>query len=380
MEERGVTRYGGAPQPAMRSAAGAHALAGALLLLACRAQPDTLIYDGETDEEMLQRARETARSQGYDPADVVEMGAPFPGEWDDAQDEKRCSGCIGSMLELHRALSRAASKRWHLQRVAGENTATRLREIPLLEAIDVACTEGVEGYGFGQAEDAQGIKRAGYYAKRQQIVRTMDDKIGKAMSEMCYRLAEDGDRSNMLAEAHNSDSRALAWESCVLLNQGEPKSVYFGGQMCTQDEALRWFTILMPKQPPAPPSTEPDSAVDDEGFAFEEYKAKFGYRLEQSEARGGQNAAQLWEEADADGNGLLSRAEIAAPAVRAILAPKTVDEHLFVKKFGKLQFKDGESAASVFFLLDEDQDELLDLEEMRGLKAYITMANLPREL
>ena len=107
---------------------------------------------------------------------------------------------------------------------------------------------------------------------------------------------------------------------------------------------------------------------------------KYGYRLQQSEARGGKNAEQVWKEADADGNGMLSRGEIAAPNVREILAPKTVDEHLFVKKFGRLQFKGGESAAQVFSLLDKDNDELLDLAEMRDIKRYTTVDKMPREL
>lgn len=336
-------------------------------------QPQTYVYDGETDAEMMERARAAAHEQGYDPNDVVEMGAPFPGEWDDAQNEKRCSGCLGSMLELHRSLSLAASKRWNVQHGAEGNTTT-LREIPMLEAIDEACTTGVQGYGFGQVEDAGGVKRVGFYHKRQQIVRTMDNKIGKDMSEMCYRLAEDSDRATILATAHNTDSRALAWESCVLLNQDEPKSVYFGGRMCTEQDAVHWLAILLP----ALPGTGEAVAADTE-FTYDEYIQKYGYRLQQSEARGGKSAKQVWEEADTDGNGLLSRSEIAVPSVREIVAPKTVDEHLFVKKFGGLSFKGDESVTQVFAHLDKDDDKLLDLDEMRGIKRYI-MTNMPREL
>ena len=299
-------------RPSLRGTAGVcwrrpmAALLARLLALAAlstaAAQPETLIHDGETDEEMLARARRTAVEQGYDPADVVEMGAPFPGEWDDAQDEKRCSGCMGSMLELHRSLAKAGAKHWNLHGNA------QLREIPLLEAIEEACTAGVSGYGFGQDTGADGVKRAGYYHKRQQIVRTMDDKIGKAMSEMCFRLAEDGDRGSMLAEAHSSDARALAWESCVLLNRDEPKSVYFGGQMCTDEEAIRWFAILMPRQPEGARASAA-AAEDEVGVTFDEYKARYGYRLQQA----GAVPEDLWEQADADKNGLLSRAEIADP-------------------------------------------------------------------
>ena len=144
-------------------------------------QPQAHIYDGETDAEMMERARATAREQGYNPDDVVEMGAPFPGEWDDSQDEKRCSGCMGSMIELHRSLSRAASKRWNVKDSRGGGT--ELREIPMMESIDEACTTGVQGYGFGQAEDASGTKRVGFYHKRQRIVRTMEDKIGKDIQQ-----------------------------------------------------------------------------------------------------------------------------------------------------------------------------------------------------
>ncbi len=338
-------------------------------------QPQTYIYDGETDAEMMERARATAREQGYDPNDVIEMGAPFPGEWDDAQDEKRCSGCMGSMIELHRSLSRAASKRWNVQ--SGHGDGTQLREIPLLEAIDEACTAGVEGYGFGQVEDVGGIKRVGFYHKRQQIVRTMDDKIGKDMGEMCYRLAEDSDRAKILANAHNMDARALAWESCVLLNRDEPKAVYFGGQMCSEQEAVHWLSVLLPKQAE---QASADQTTPEVQFTFDEYMKRYGYRLQQSEARGGRSAEQVWKDADADGNGLLSRAEIAVPAVRDVLAPKTVDEHLFAKKFGGLQFKEGQNASQVFALLDKDDDELLDLDEMRGMKRYILTDQMPREL
>ena len=339
-------------------------------------QPQTHIYDGETDAEMMERARATARAQGYNPDDVVEMGAPFPGQWDDAQDEKRCSGCMGSMIELHRSLKKAASKRWNVQN--GHGDGTELREIPLLEAIDEACTRGVDGYGFGQVEDAGGVKRVGFYHKRQRIVRTMDDKIGKDMSEMCYRLAEDSDRAKILATAHNMDSRALAWESCVLLNRDQPKSVYFGGQMCSEQEAVHWLSVLLPDQ--TEQTVTDKTAAAEVQIKFDEYLKKYGYRLQQSEARGGKNAEQVWKEADADGNGMLSRGEIAAPNVREILAPKTVDEHLFVKKFGRLQFKGGESAAQVFSLLDKDNDELLDLAEMRDIKRYTTVDKMPREL
>jgi hypothetical protein len=356
---------------------------GSVLLVAAAwlalGQPQTHIYDGETDAEMMERARATAREQGYNPDDVVEMGAPFPGEWDDAQDEKRCSGCMGSMIELHRSLSTAAAKRWNVQN--GHGDGTELREIPLLEAIDEACTKGVEGYGFGQVEDAGGAKRVGFYHKRQQIVRTMDDKIGKDMGEMCYRLAEDSDRAKILATAHTIDARALAWESCVLLNRDEPKSVYFGGQMCSEQEAVHWLSVLLPEQTEQTRADQATRATAEEvQFTFDEYMNRYGYRLQQSEARGGKSAEQIWKEADADGNGLLSRAEIAVPAVRDVLAPKTVDEHLFAKKFGKLQFKGGESTAQVFALLDKNGDGLLDLHEMRDMKRYILTDSMPREL
>ena len=47
---------------------------GVLLVAAvcsASAQPQAHVYDGETDEEMMERARAAAAEQGYDPNDVV---------------------------------------------------------------------------------------------------------------------------------------------------------------------------------------------------------------------------------------------------------------------------------------------------------------------
>jgi hypothetical protein len=110
------------------------------------------------------------------------MGAPFAGEWDDETEGKRCSGCIGSIIELHAELDAAGKKRWNHRKSRGGSSP--LKELVVSDAIDQACGTRVRDYGFGEE---QGLK--GYYHERQKIVRTMQEKIGLDLAEMCFRLA-----------------------------------------------------------------------------------------------------------------------------------------------------------------------------------------------
>ena len=248
------------------------------------AAANTHQYMGESDEEMMEKARAEAVKMGQNPDDVVKMGAPFVGEWDEELENKRCSGCIGSMIELSAALTAAGKKRWNIRE--NDGSRPRLKELVQLESIETACSELVKDYGFGEVDG-----RRGYFHKRQQIIRTMSSKIGVDMNEMCFRLAEDGDREGLLLDAYLVGRRNLAWTSCVLLNQNEPKAGMFAGQMCTEELATEWLDILMP----AEESRTGVGTEDVIALTFEQFIENYGYRLRQSEEKGGPGSKEVWD-------------------------------------------------------------------------------------
>merc|ERR1712216_325782 len=103
-------------------------------------------------------------------------------------------------------------------------------------------------------------------------------------------------------------------------------------------------------------------------LTFEQFIENYGYRLRQSEEKGGPGSKEVWDMADTDRNGLLSREEIAVSKIKSIVAPKSVDFRLFERKFGAVSFKNDRTADQVFKLLDSDDDNVVTLDEMGRLK------------
>jgi len=312
-------------------------------------------------DDAMAQARDAAAAKGINPDLVQEIGAPVDGEYDKSQDEKRCSGCIGSMIELHIALKKAASKQFNLVQSSADGPSS-LKEIPLLDAIATACDSAVKTYGYGKFEGVEG-----YFHKRQRIVRTTSEKMSNQLAQMCNRLAEDADRNSLLLDAHLQDRKSLAYKTCVELNKDDPISEFFSGPMCTETEAHSWIERLLPE------THLPPAGDDDIKLELEEFTRKYATRLQNLAESGGPSATELFEKADADKNGRLSRAEIAMPRVRSLLNPKTVDKATFKGKFGSTAFKRGRSAAKVFGILDENVDGLLSIEEMRELHAHLDL-------
>lgn len=83
---------------------------------------------------------------------------------------------------------------------------------------------------------------------------------------------EDADREGLLADAYLRSRGDLARKACVDLNRNEPKSVYFGGRMCSQESAQKWMGVLMPGETP----TIPDAAETDIKLNFEQFVANYG--------------------------------------------------------------------------------------------------------
>ena len=73
----------------------------------------------------MAQARAAAAERGINPDLVQEIGAPVDGEYDKNQVEKRCSGCMASMIELHEQLHKTATKPYNL---AGGVDSAKIKE------------------------------------------------------------------------------------------------------------------------------------------------------------------------------------------------------------------------------------------------------------